>query len=359
MQHQIGQAVAGVLSVLQLTAEEHVHPQRAAGVGLGLHRGTVDLQLGDLQLQLIDEVGHEVLAHAACEIRLIQRVHVLVEAAEAVVVAVAFEHKGEVGEPDELDALMEGLGCELGHNAAVLGHRPQLLTALLIVALGGHLLGEVCVAVRVVDQGLHDDDEALPVVLPVQGLDVRLGLRGDLGLALVDVPAVAAVDEVIVIGGIGTGVLLTAADREDAQFLHEGGLLVDLCFREVAEGVALPLGGQSFQLIFLTGQELVGVIGTGIGGVNLVGEPGQHVDEHRASDETGGHVAGQDGIRVDENGAVLQKVLEELRAAQSVRLRGDTLIVLRDQTSTIQTDGGGGGTLAISQPLDSLRKHTL
>lgn len=70
-------------------------------------------------------------------------------------------------------------------------------------------------------------------------------------------------------------------------------------------------------------------------------------------------MAGQDGIRVDENGAVLQKVLEELRAAQSVRLRGDTLIVLRDQTSTIQADGRGGGTLAISQPLDSLRKHTL
>lgn len=108
-----------------------------------------------------------------------------------------------------------------------------------------------------------------------------------LGLALVDVPAVAAVEEVVVVRGIGTGVLLTAADREDAQFLHEGGLLVDLCFREVAEGVALPLSGQSFQLIFLTGQELVGVIGTGIGGVNLVGEPGQHVDEHRASDETG------------------------------------------------------------------------
>ena len=98
VQHQIGQAVAGVLAILQLTAEEHVHPQRAAGVGLGLHRGTVDLQLGDLQLQLIDEVGHEVLAHAACEIGLLQRVHVLVEAAEAVVVAVAFEHKGEVGE---------------------------------------------------------------------------------------------------------------------------------------------------------------------------------------------------------------------------------------------------------------------
>ena len=265
-----------------------MHPEGASRVGLGLHGRAVDLDLGDLELQLVDQVGDEVLRDSRCDVGLVERVHVLIKAAEAVVVAVALKHEGQMCEPNQLSGLMEVPWRELRHHTAVLSHGEKLQLALRIIALTGHLFRQVGIAVGVVDDRLKGYDKGFPVVLLSDFLHVNFVERVELGqfcLALIYIVSVAALYQIVIVRRVGAGVLLTASDGEDSELLHQGVLLVYLALGIVAEGVALPLCRQSAEFIFLAGQELIGIKRPGIAGLYLVGEPGQDVHEHGTSNK--------------------------------------------------------------------------
>ena len=269
-------------------------------------------------------------------------VHVLVEAARGDAAAVELDEQAQVREPERLHGLLEGVGG-LGRDlAADARDLAQLVGAVLVVALLGQAQGLVGVVVREGDDALEREDRALVVVeLVVDFLVPRLAQLLDAGLAHVDEPVAAHVDDLLVVGDHAALGHVEHEAQEDELLLH----LVDKVvirhgrvqggFGLAAPVLALPERGrlldglgvlgvdavdaQAVALLLLEGALDVGLLGA-LDVLEALAHPRLVLGISLRAQEVAGLGADDELVIPDDRGEVGEHVLQGAACAQVQRL---------------------------------------
>ena len=200
VQDQVGELVGGVLAGLgNHAADGGVVPLGHAGVlgAVGLAGDAVDLH--DLHAEDLEQLENLLVGdQAGLDVVLVERVEQLVHAPERSGGAGAGH---EEGHPVGLDGLAEGLGRVVRDLAADAGHLQQLGLALRVRALGRLGLGQVGVAAGPAAPGLKDADDALPVHLLLDGVDLGVAQVLEALLGLGDDALGALLEDAVVVDG--------------------------------------------------------------------------------------------------------------------------------------------------------------
>ena len=162
---------------------------------------------------------------------------------------------GQVGEPVGLDGLIEGLGLVSGDHVAVGGDLEQLLLALLVGALLGHLAGQLGVTLAQDDDSVAADAHGVELVALVNSLGVVHVVQ--IVQRLLDVLLVIQIALFIDLHGADgvAGAALLHKLGEDAGGIGRLPLVGHAVQNLLAHGALLPVGDD---LLLLNLQVLLG-----------------------------------------------------------------------------------------------------
>ena len=238
-----------------------MHPQRAARVSDGFRIAADIPHFHDFQFEFVDDIGEEGFILSFCCFFFVERVHVLVISAQVVVAAGYFEGDRQVMEPYHLRCLQEGLRRIFRNDSAVLCHGQEFGFSLRVGTFCRFRFGKVRIAVRQSDDGFHDDDHGLPGDALFHIIDILDLVRSQFFLALIDIPAIAALDEMIIVRGMVHRGLVGDPVGHDAGGDHVFHIFVEQAAGVVAERIAVPLGDDLLEfltVLFGTERQVVG-----------------------------------------------------------------------------------------------------
>ena len=165
------------------------------------------------------------------------------------------------------------------------------------------------------DDRFHDDDHGFPSDALFHIIDVFDHVLGQSFLAVVDVPAITALDQIIIVRGVVHRGLVGNAVGEDLGVEHLEDVFIHQVLRVIAESLALPFlyDLAEFQLFFFAAESQV-VRRTFVEGVEVLIEPSCDIRMHDRVVPAAALMAGDLGIFVDEDLAVFEVITESLRA---------------------------------------------
>jgi len=163
-QTKIWQLVGRVSAVRSLPANYEYLPHRIAGEGRGIPLIPDLIDLTCLEIHALQHLQRLSLRYILFiqYIFLIERPHILIEAAESAGGGADLDMECHVGEPYHLQSLLEGLRRILRNHSAVGSYGQQLLFSLLVAAVSSLTLCLVCHSVSIRDQTFTLDYTCLP-----------------------------------------------------------------------------------------------------------------------------------------------------------------------------------------------------
>ena len=333
VEDQAGQLVGGVLAAGSLAADRDVLEERETGEGPGRDRVHELDDGGALDPQAGQQFHGLLVGDAAFGLVLfVEGVEVLVQPAHQDGVGVGLDVEHGVDQPDGLEGFPEGLGREFRHPSQGRGDLEQLGLSGGFTRLGRLLLREVGVAVGESDDRFQGDLPGLPEGELLRAVDAPGGETGYLGVDLVRQAPEALRDELAVVDGdVALGRPLPAhGDHAVGDGLL--GLAGDQAVHHRVEGGLLPLAEAVLQ-------DALGLVGhaDGVGrAVSEVVDVGQNpAGPELGADDRGprlrGRMPDEQLALVDEQGHLLEDLLQRVGPLEHGRLGGVLLVGLRHQ----------------------------